>query len=238
MDASSSVWCHNATTYSGWAEGVGIRAERKTKRPHAVEGRPFWDSRNSPLLLAGGCLKSTDVVVRVKQLSLLVFIIFLSSSILVSFLPHVMFLFTGPPFFSYPSVSCWYRPLASPFSMYSSPYYQCYLIFSWHCTLSFCSSIFISFIICFPTFFVILFCLCRVPFLVRFYTLYFIFLSGCPVLGTAVAQWLRRCATNRKVAGSIPAGVNGIFHRHNPSDRTMALRSTQPLTEMSTRSIW
>jgi len=31
-------------------------------------------------------------------------------------------------------------------------------------------------------------------------------------MGTAVAQWLRRCATNRKVAGSIPAGVIGIFH--------------------------
>ena len=30
--------------------------------------------------------------------------------------------------------------------------------------------------------------------------------------GTAVAQWLRCCATNRKVAGSIPAGVIGIFH--------------------------
>jgi len=30
--------------------------------------------------------------------------------------------------------------------------------------------------------------------------------------GTAVAQWLRYCATNRKVAGSIPAGVNGNFH--------------------------
>jgi len=30
--------------------------------------------------------------------------------------------------------------------------------------------------------------------------------------GTAVAQWLRCCATNRKVAGSIPDGVNGIFH--------------------------
>jgi len=30
--------------------------------------------------------------------------------------------------------------------------------------------------------------------------------------GTAVAQWLRRCATNRKVASSIPAGVIGIFH--------------------------
>jgi len=29
---------------------------------------------------------------------------------------------------------------------------------------------------------------------------------------TAVAQWLRRCATNRKVAGSIPDGVTGIFH--------------------------
>ena len=29
--------------------------------------------------------------------------------------------------------------------------------------------------------------------------------------GTAVAQWLRCCATNRKVAGSIPAGVIGIF---------------------------
>ena len=29
---------------------------------------------------------------------------------------------------------------------------------------------------------------------------------------------------------------DGIFHWHNPSDRTMALGSTQPLTEMSTRS--
>ena len=32
------------------------------------------------------------------------------------------------------------------------------------------------------------------------------------ILGTAVAQWLRCCATNRKVAGSIPDGVIGIFH--------------------------
>ena len=31
-------------------------------------------------------------------------------------------------------------------------------------------------------------------------------------LGTAVAQWLRRCATNRNVAGLIPDGVIGIFH--------------------------
>jgi hypothetical protein len=28
----------------------------------------------------------------------------------------------------------------------------------------------------------------------------------------AVAQWLRHCAKNRKVAGSIPDGVNGILH--------------------------
>jgi hypothetical protein len=30
--------------------------------------------------------------------------------------------------------------------------------------------------------------------------------------GTAVAQWLGYCATNQKVAGSIPEGVIGIFH--------------------------
>ena len=32
------------------------------------------------------------------------------------------------------------------------------------------------------------------------------------VLGTAVAQWLRCCVRNRKVAGSITDGVIGIFH--------------------------
>ena len=45
------------------------------------------------------------------------------------------------------------------------------------------------------------------------------------------------CATNQKVAGSIPDGVIGIFHLHNPPDRTMALGSTQRLIEMSTRNI-
>jgi hypothetical protein len=54
---------------------------------------------------------------------------------------------------------------------------------------------------------------------------------------TAVAQWLRYCTTNRKVAVSIPDGVIGIFLWPNPSDRTLALGSTQPLTEISTRSI-
>jgi hypothetical protein len=53
----------------------------------------------------------------------------------------------------------------------------------------------------------------------------------------AVGQWLRHCATNRKVAGSIPDYVTGIFHCHNPSGRTMALGLTQPLTGMSTTNI-
>ena len=43
--------------------------------------------------------------------------------------------------------------------------------------------------------------------------------------------------TSRKVAGSIPDGVTGNFHWHNPSGRTMAVGVTQPLTEMSTRNI-
>ena len=45
-------------------------------------------------------------------------------------------------------------------------------------------------------------------------------------------SWLRYCATSRKIAGLIPDGVTGIFHI---PCRTMALRSTQPLTEVSTR---
>jgi hypothetical protein len=39
------------------------------------------------------------------------------------------------------------------------------------------------------------------------------------------------------VATSISDGVTGIFHSLDPSGRTMGLASTQPLTEMSTRSI-
>jgi hypothetical protein len=55
-------------------------------------------------------------------------------------------------------------------------------------------------------------------------------------LGHAMAQWLRHCTTNRKVACSIPDGVTGYFHSF-PSGRTMALGSTQPLTEMSARNV-
>ena len=45
-----------------------------------------------------------------------------------------------------------------------------------------------------------------------------------------VAQRLRCCATIRKVAGSIPAGVNVFFI-------DIKILPTQPLTEMSTRTI-
>jgi len=38
-----------------------------------------------------------------------------------------------------------------------------------------------------------------------------IYFSSSEGKGTAIAQWLRCCATNRKVAGSIPAGVIGFF---------------------------
>ena len=38
-----------------------------------------------------------------------------------------------------------------------------------------------------------------------------IYVTRYEVYGTAVAQWSRCCATNRKVAGSIPASVSGFF---------------------------
>jgi hypothetical protein len=43
-------------------------------------------------------------------------------------------------------------------------------------------------------------------------------------------------ATTRKVAGSSPDEVD-FFSWPNPSSRTMALGSTQPLTEMSIRNL-
>jgi hypothetical protein len=48
---------------------------------------------------------------------------------------------------------------------------------------------------------------------------------------------LRHCATSRKVAGTIPDGVTGMFHLHNSSGHTLALGMTQPLAKMSTRNI-
>ena len=46
--------------------------------------------------------------------------------------------------------------------------------------------------------------------IVCIYIYIYIYIYG----GTEVAQRLRCCVTNRKVAGSIPAGVIGIFHWH------------------------
>jgi hypothetical protein len=57
------------------------------------------------------------------------------------------------------------------------------------------------------------------------------------IWGTRWRSWLKHYATSRKVAGSIPDGDIELFHWHNPSGRTMALGSTKPLTEMSTRNI-
>ena len=71
--------------------------------------------------------------------------------------------------------------------------------------------------------------------------LFWVFAScgGCAFLqsGRRWHSWLRHCATSRKVAGSIRYNLIGIFHWRNPSGCTMALGSTQPLIEMSTRNI-
>ena len=53
--------------------------------------------------------------------------------------------------------------------------------------------------------------------------------SSLSFRSTRWRSWLRHCATSRKVAGSIPDGIIGIFHWLNPSVRTTALGSTQLL---------
>jgi hypothetical protein len=58
-------------------------------------------------------------------------------------------------------------------------------------------------------------------------------MSGC----MQYRSWLRQYATSQNVAGSISDEVIGFFNWPNPSSRTMALGSTQPLTEMSTRNL-
>jgi hypothetical protein len=52
-----------------------------------------------------------------------------------------------------------------------------------------------------------------------------------------VVTCLRHSAASQKVTGSIPDGYFKIFHLLNSSGCTMALVSTQPLTEMSTGDI-
>ena len=67
----------------------------------------------------------------------------------------------------------------------------------------------------------------------------------CEYVGTTVAQWLRCCTTNWKVASLIPGDAmeffpDGVmeFFIDLILPNTMDLGSTQPLTEMSTRIIF
>jgi hypothetical protein len=55
--------------------------------------------------------------------------------------------------------------------------------------------------------------------------------------GMRYRSWLGHYPTSRKVAGSIPDEVTGFFNWPNSSSRTMTLRLSQPLTEMSTRNL-
>jgi hypothetical protein len=55
--------------------------------------------------------------------------------------------------------------------------------------------------------------------------------------GTRYRSLLRHSARSRKFAASIPIEVTGFFNWPNPSSHTMAVGSTQPLTEMSTRNL-
>jgi hypothetical protein len=63
------------------------------------------------------------------------------------------------------------------------------------------------------------------------------FENGTPWTGYAVAQLVEALRYKRKVVGSIPDGVIGIFHWIIPSGRIMTLGLSRPLKEMSTRNI-
>jgi hypothetical protein len=54
---------------------------------------------------------------------------------------------------------------------------------------------------------------------------------------TLQRSWLRHFATSREVAGSSPGVVLRFFNWPNSSSRIVALGSTQPLTEISTRNL-
>ena len=46
--------------------------------------------------------------------------------------------------------------------------------------------------------------------------------SSCHRAGTRWRNWSEHCTTIRKVAGLIPDGIVGIFHRHNPSGHAVS----------------
>jgi hypothetical protein len=52
-----------------------------------------------------------------------------------------------------------------------------------------------------------------------------------------MVAWLRHYATSQKVAVLIPDEVIGFFNWPNNSSHTVALGSTQPLTEMSVTNL-
>jgi hypothetical protein len=56
-------------------------------------------------------------------------------------------------------------------------------------------------------------------------------------VSTRLRSWLRHYATSQKDTGSNPDEVTGFLNLPNPSSRNMALGSTQPLSEMSTRNL-
>ena len=55
--------------------------------------------------------------------------------------------------------------------------------------------------------------------------------------GTRWRGWLRYCATSRKVVGSAPGVVIGIFNSLNCPCRIMVIGSTHPLPEISPTDI-
>jgi hypothetical protein len=57
------------------------------------------------------------------------------------------------------------------------------------------------------------------------------------IRGAHLHCWLRHYDTSLKVAGSIPDVVISLLNLRNLSSSTMALGSTQALTEMSTSNI-
>jgi hypothetical protein len=58
-----------------------------------------------------------------------------------------------------------------------------------------------------------------------------------PFSSSFFVSYLDYTGTSRKVTGSIPDEVIQFFNSPNPSSRTIALGSIQPLTEMSTRNL-
>jgi hypothetical protein len=73
--------------------------------------------------------------------------------------------------------------------------------------------------------------------LLYIYIYIYIYIHTHTCRGTQKRSWLWHYATSRKVAGSIPDQVMVFFSWPNPSSPSVALGSTQPLTEMNTRNL-